>query len=41
MAAGRGVSRALDGSAGFYPWLFLGVELVFGAALLIAAWQWV
>jgi hypothetical protein len=37
MAAGRLVSRLADGGAGFYPRLFLGLELVMAAALLWVA----
>ncbi len=36
MAAGRIVSLAADGDAGRYPWLYFGVELMLGAALLLA-----
>ena len=36
MAGGRLVSRAVDGRAGRYAWLFLGVELVLAASLLLA-----
>jgi hypothetical protein len=36
MAAGRLVSRAVDGSAGRSPWLFCVVELVLGGCLLFA-----
>ena len=36
MALGRAISRAVDGGAGFYPWLFFTIELVGGAALLTA-----
>ena len=33
MAAGRLLSALLDGSPGFFPWLFCGVELALAAAL--------
>lgn len=36
MAFGRVVSRVIDGSAGAHPKLFLGVELVLSAMLLVA-----
>jgi hypothetical protein len=36
MAAGRGISRAVDGRAGFYPWFYLGVEVLLSVALLAA-----
>ena len=35
MAGGRGVSLALDGAPGRYPWLFLGVEILLGGLLLL------
>ena len=35
MAGGRLVSRAAEGSAGRYPWLFFGIELALSAALLL------
>jgi hypothetical protein len=34
MAGGRLASRAIDGAAGFYPWLFFGVEMALAAMLL-------
>lgn len=34
MALGRAISRAVDGGAGFYPWLFFVVEVALGGALL-------
>jgi hypothetical protein len=34
MALGRAISRAVDGGAGFYPWLFFVIEVVLGGALL-------
>ncbi len=37
MAFGRVVSRLIDGTNGFYPTLFFGVELGLAAALLFAA----
>jgi hypothetical protein len=37
MALGRIVSRLIDGTTGFYPALFFGVELGLAAALLFAA----
>lgn len=37
MAAGRIVSRLIDGAIGFYPALFFFVELGLAAALLFAA----
>jgi hypothetical protein len=33
MAFGRVVSRAIDGGAGFYPWLFFAIEIAGGAVL--------
>jgi hypothetical protein len=36
MAGGRLVSLAVDGSAGAVPWLFFGIEVVLGGALLLA-----
>lgn len=36
MALGRLASAVLDGSPGFFPWLFCGVELVLAAALVLA-----
>jgi hypothetical protein len=39
MAVGRVVSRGLDGEAGPYPRLFLGVEVLL-AAILLAAFVW-
>ena len=36
MAAGRVISVLIERSAGFYPWLFFGIELVGGGALLLA-----
>lgn len=36
MAAGRLIAAALDGPPGFFPWLFLGVEIALAAALLAA-----
>jgi hypothetical protein len=36
MAVGRGISRAADGGAGFYPWLFLVIEVAAGSALVSA-----
>jgi hypothetical protein len=36
MAFGRVISRAADGGAGFYPWLWFAIELVGGAALVAA-----
>ena len=36
MAIGRLVSALLDGSPGFVPWLFCGVELALSGALLLA-----
>jgi hypothetical protein len=38
MAAGRVCSIMIDRRAGFFPWLFMGTELVIAAALL-AAWR--
>ena len=35
MAAGRLLSRVIDGAAGFYPWLFCAIELAAGMALLL------
>ncbi|MGH8006368.1 MAG: DUF4345 family protein [Candidatus Binatia bacterium] len=37
MAAGRLVSILLEGVPGFYPWLFLGVEVGLASALLAAS----
>lgn len=34
MALGRAISRAVDGGAGFYPWLFFCIEVAGGAALI-------
>lgn len=34
MALGRAVSRAVDGGAGIYPWIFFVVEIVLGGSLL-------
>jgi len=34
MAFGRLVSRAIAGGAGFYPWLFLVIEVVLGGVLI-------
>jgi hypothetical protein len=34
MAFGRAVSRVIDGSAGFYPWLFFAIEIVGGTVLV-------
>lgn len=36
MALGRAISRAVDGGAGFYPWLFFIIELAAGGALVAA-----
>lgn len=36
MALGRAVSRAVDGGAGIYPWMFFVVEIVLGSFLLAA-----
>lgn len=36
MAGGRIIATLTDGSPGFYPWLFFGVEIVL-ASLLIAS----
>lgn len=36
MAVGRLVSAAIDGSPGFVPWLFCGVELALSGALVLA-----
>lgn len=36
MALGRAISRAVDGGAGFYPWLFFCIEVAAGAALIAA-----
>lgn len=36
MAIGRLVSALLDGSPGFIPWLFCGVELALSGALILA-----
>ncbi len=36
MAIGRLVSALLDGSPGFFPWLFCGVELALSGALILA-----
>jgi hypothetical protein len=36
MASGRAISRAADGGAGFYPWLFFVIEIAGGAALVAA-----
>jgi hypothetical protein len=36
MALGRLVSLVVDGSPGFFPWLFLGVELFLAGALILA-----
>lgn len=36
MAGGRLISIAVDRTAGRFPWLFLGIEVVSGAALLLA-----
>jgi hypothetical protein len=36
MALGRGISRGVDGGAGFYPWLFFSIEVAAGAALVAA-----
>jgi hypothetical protein len=36
MALGRVISRAADGGAGFYPWLFFALEIVAGGALIWA-----
>ena len=34
MAAGRLISSILDGSPGFFPWLFTGTELVLSGILI-------
>lgn len=34
MAFGRAVSRAIDGGAGFYPWLFFAIEIAVGTVLI-------
>lgn len=36
MALGRGISRGVDGGAGFYPWLFFCIEVAGGGALIAA-----
>ncbi len=36
MALGRAISRAADGGAGLYPWLFFTIEIAAGAALISA-----
>ena len=36
MAVGRLVSVVVDGSPGFFPWLFCGVEVVLSGALILA-----
>lgn len=36
MALGRAISRAADGGAGFYPWLFFTIEIAGGGALIAA-----
>jgi hypothetical protein len=36
MAAGRLVSVFVDGSPGFYPWLFFAIELVLAGVLVLA-----
>ena len=38
MAGGRLVAALLDGSPGFYPWFFFGVELLGAAVLAAALW---
>jgi hypothetical protein len=38
IASGRLLSVLIDGRPGFYPWLFLGVELVLVGLLLLAYW---
>lgn len=34
MAAGRLISAILDGSPGFFPWLFTGIELLLSGILI-------
>ena len=34
--AGRVASRLIDGAAGFYSWLFFGVEIVLASSLMRA-----
>lgn len=36
MAVGRMISAVLDGSPGFYPWLFCGVEIALSGLLIVA-----
>lgn len=36
MAGGRLVSIAIDRSAGRYPWLFAGIEILLGVILMLA-----
>ncbi len=36
MAGGRILSALVDGSPGFFPWLFCGVELALATALVVA-----